>query len=143
MKIILTQSDFQQALAAHINQFGIDVDPSQISVDVGEIEIELNPVDSLEPGAPEKQTTETKRRTRRSSAEVAAERAAKEAEDAAKASDALDQDIASTRTTEIPENTEEEEEDPDLEGDSLMDIVDAISETKTVTEPPVGGSIFD
>lgn len=141
MKIVITQSDFQQALAAHIKQFGIDVDPSQISVDVGEIEIELNPVDSLKAGTTEKQTTETNKRTRRSSAEVAAERAAKEAEDAAKASDALDQDIASTRTTEIPENTEEE--DPDLEGDSLMDIVDAISETKTVTEPPVGGSIFD
>ena len=137
MKITITQTDLQQALVNHIAQFGLDVEPSQISIELNEIEIELNPLseDGTEGQTNTGASQQTKKRTRRSSAEVAAEKAAKEAEMAA--STTLDTSDVSTPT--------EGDEDSDCEQgeDSLLDIVDTISQETSITAPAVGGSIFD
>ena len=137
MKIIITQTDLQQALVNHIAQFGLDVEPSQISIELNEIEIELNPLseDGTEGQTNTGASQQTKKRTRRSSAEVAAEKAAKEAEMAA--STTLD-------TSDVSALTEgDEDSDCEQDEDSLLDIVDAISQETPITAPAVGGSIFD
>ena len=128
MKIVITATDLQQAIQAHISQFGIEVDPSQISIDLDEIEIELNPVGQ---DAPVKQT-EPKKRTRRSSAEVAAEKAAKEQ---AEPVDTLDptQDL-------VDEPVEHEDV---IEANSVSDVLDEIEEPTSIAAPVAGGSIFD
>ncbi len=138
MKIIITQADLQQALVNHINQFGIDVEPSQISVDLPEIEIELSPLDAVENSTGS--TSTAPKRKRRSAAEVAAEKAAKEVEETVKASVALDTDTASTRTVET------EEPRPLDERDELDETVQTSEPEPEVTEaPPVNKpvSIFD
>ena len=137
MKIIITQTDLQQALVNHIAQFGLDVEPSQISIELNEIEIELNPLseDGTEGQTNTGASQQTKKRTRRSSAEVAAEKAAKEAEIAAPAT--LD-------TSDVSALTEgDEDSDCEQDEDSLLDIVDTISQETPITAPAVGGSIFD
>ncbi len=136
MKVIITQADLQQALVNHISQFGIDVEPSQISVDLPEIEIELNPVDQSE-NSTESGTT-TPKRKRRSSAEVAAEKAAKELEETVKASVALDTDTASTRTIEA-----DEPEDADPEPVEAVQVVEPEPEVTEVPPANKPVSIFD
>lgn len=138
MKIIITQADLQQALVNHISQFGLDVEPSQISVDLPEIEIELNPVDQSE-SSTEAGNTAPKRK-RRSSAEVAAEKAAKEAEEAVKASVALDTDIASTRTVEAAEPRPMDTNPKPVETVQVAEPEPEVTEAPPVNKPV---SIFD
>lgn len=138
MKIIITQADLQQALVNHISQFGLDVEPSQISVDLPEIEIELNPVDQSE-SSTEAGNTAPKRK-RRSSAEIAAEKAAKELEEAAKASIALDTDTDSTRTVEVDEPDSEDVDEEPVEDVQVIEPEPEVTEAPPVNKPV---SIFD
>ncbi len=138
MKIIITQADLQQALVNHINQFGIDVEPSQISVDLPEIEIELSPLDAVENSTG--LTTTAPKRKRRSAAEVAAEKAAKELEEAAKASIALDTDTDSTRTVEVDEPDSEDVDEEPVEDVQVIEPEPEVTEAPPVNKPV---SIFD
>ena len=74
MKIIVTQTDMQHALTVYLSQYGITVAPEQITIDLDEIEINLNPEDS--PSSilrPEGSTNGIKRRTRRSKEQIEAD----------------------------------------------------------------------
>jgi len=74
MKIIVTQTDMQHALTVYLSQYGITVAPEQITIDLDEIEINLNPEDS--PSSTlraEGSTNGIKRRTRRSKEQIEAD----------------------------------------------------------------------
>ena len=70
MKIIVTQTDLQQAIV----QYCIAVNPEQIAIDLDEIEINLNPEDSPSTTVrAEGSTNGIKRRTRRSKEQIEAD----------------------------------------------------------------------
>lgn len=74
MKIIVTQTDLQQALTVYLSQYGITVAPEQITIDLDEIEINLNPEDSPSSTVrAEGSTNGIKRRTRRSKEQIEAD----------------------------------------------------------------------
>ena len=74
MKIIVTQSDMQHALTLYLSQYGITVAPEQITIDLDEIEINLNPEDSPSTTVrAEGSTNGIKRRTRRSKEQIEAD----------------------------------------------------------------------
>lgn len=134
MKVIITQADLQQALVTHIAQFGLNVEPSQISIDLDEIEIELNPVGTED--SPTKSNTEVKKRTRRSSAEVAAEKAAFEV----KADSAVSK--AEAIINEVIEDIEEDDDEAE-DTSTVSSVLDEISEPAQETPKTASGSIFD
>lgn len=71
MKIIVTQTDLQQAIVAHLAQFNIHVSAEQLSIDVDDIEINLNPEDTGSTASrSEGNTSGIKRRTRRSKEQI-------------------------------------------------------------------------
>ena len=74
MKIIVTQTDMQHALTVYLSQYGITVAPEQITIDLDEIEINLNPEDSPSTTVrAEGSTNGIKRRTRRSKEQIEAD----------------------------------------------------------------------
>ena len=74
MKIIVTQTDMQHALTVYLSQYGITVAPEQITIDLDEIEINLNPEDSPSSTVrAEGSTNGIKRRTRRSKEQIEAD----------------------------------------------------------------------
>ena len=74
MKIIVTQTDMQHALTVYLSQYGITVAPEQITIDLDEIEINLNPEDSPSSTVrTEGSTNGIKRRTRRSKEQIEAD----------------------------------------------------------------------
>ena len=74
MKIIVTQTDMQHALTVYLSQYGIAVSPEQITIDLDEIEINLNPEDSPSTTVrAEGSTNGIKRRTRRSKEQIEAD----------------------------------------------------------------------
>ena len=74
MKIIVTQTDMQHALTVYLSQYGIAVSPEQITIDLDEIEINLNPEDSPSSTVrAEGSTNGIKRRTRRSKEQIEAD----------------------------------------------------------------------
>ena len=74
MKIIVTQTDMQHALTVYLSQYGITVSPEQITIDLDEIEINLNPEDSPSSTVrAEGSTNGIKRRTRRSKEQIEAD----------------------------------------------------------------------
>ena len=74
MKIIVTQTDMQHALTVYLSQYGITVAPEQITIDLDEIEINLNPEDSPSTTVrAEGSTSGIKRRTRRSKEQIEAD----------------------------------------------------------------------
>ena len=74
MKIIVTQTDMQHALTVYLSQYGIAVAPEQITIDLDEIEINLNPEDSPSSTVrAEGSTNGIKRRTRRSKEQIEAD----------------------------------------------------------------------
>ena len=74
MKIIVTQTDMQHALTVYLSQYGIAVSPEQITIDLDEIEINLNPEDSPSSTVrAESSTNGIKRRTRRSKEQIEAD----------------------------------------------------------------------
>jgi hypothetical protein len=74
MKIIITQTDMQHALTVYLSQYGITVAPEQITIDLDEIEINLNPEDSPSTTVrAEGSTNGIKRRTRRSKEQIEAD----------------------------------------------------------------------
>ena len=74
MKIIVTQTDMQHALTVYLSQYGITVAPEQITIDLDEIEINLNPEDSPSTTrTAEGSTNGIKRRTRRSKEQIEAD----------------------------------------------------------------------
>lgn len=74
MKIIVTQTDMQHALTVYLSQYGITVAPEQITIDLDEIEINLNPEDSSSSTVrAEGSTNGIKRRTRRSKEQIEAD----------------------------------------------------------------------
>ena len=74
MKIIVTQTDMQHALTVYLSQYGITVAPEQITIDLDEIEINLNPEDSPSSTVrAEGSTSGIKRRTRRSKEQIEAD----------------------------------------------------------------------
>lgn len=74
MKIIITQTDLQQAIVAHLAQFNIHVSTEQLSIDLDDIEINLNPEDSPSTTVrAEGSTNGIKRRTRRSKEQIEAD----------------------------------------------------------------------
>lgn len=74
MKIIVTQTDLQQAIVAHLAQFNIHVSAEQLSIDVDDIEINLNPEDTGSTASrSEGNTNGIKRRTRRSKEQIEAD----------------------------------------------------------------------
>lgn len=74
MKIIVTQTDMQHALTVYLSQYGIAVAPEQITIDLDEIEINLNPEDSPSTTVrAEGSTNGIKRRTRRSKEQIEAD----------------------------------------------------------------------
>ncbi len=74
MKIIVTQTDMQHALTVYLSQYGIAVSPEQITIDLDEIEINLNPEDSPSTTVrAEGSTSGIKRRTRRSKEQIEAD----------------------------------------------------------------------
>lgn len=74
MKIIVTQTDMQHALTVYLSQYGITVAPEQITIDLDEIEINLNPEDSPSSTVrAEGSTNGIKRRQRRSKEQIEAD----------------------------------------------------------------------
>ena len=74
MKIIITQTDLQQAIVAHLAQFNIHVSAEQLSIDLDDIEINLNPDDTgSTTSRNEGNTSGIKRRTRRSKEQIEAD----------------------------------------------------------------------
>ena len=74
MKIIVTQTDMQHALTVYLSQYGITVAPEQSTIDLDEIEINLNPEDSPSSTVrTEGSTNGIKRRTRRSKEQIEAD----------------------------------------------------------------------
>ena len=74
MKIIITQTDLQQAIVAHLAQFTIHVSADQLSIDLDDIEINLNPEDTgSTTSRTEANSTGIKRRTRRSKEQIEAD----------------------------------------------------------------------
>lgn len=74
MKIIVTQTDLQQAIVAHLAQFNIHVSAEQLSIDVDDIEINLNPEDTGSTASrSEGSANGIKRRTRRSKEQIEAD----------------------------------------------------------------------
>ena len=74
MKIIVTQTDMQHALTVYLSQYSIAVSPEQITIDLDEIEINLNPEDSPSSTVrAEGNTSGIKRRTRRSKEQIEAD----------------------------------------------------------------------
>ena len=74
MKIIVTQTDMQHALTVYLSQYGIAVSPEQITIDLDEIEINLNPEDTGSSTVrAEGSTNGIKRRTRRSKEQIEAD----------------------------------------------------------------------
>ena len=74
MNIIVTQTDMQHALTVYLSQYGITVAPEQITIDLDEIEINLNPEDSPSSTVrAEGSTNGIKRRTRRSKEQIEAD----------------------------------------------------------------------
>ena len=74
MKIIVTQTDMQHALTVYLSQYGIAVSPEQITIDLDEIKINLNPEDSPSSTVrAEGSTNGIKRRTRRSKEQIEAD----------------------------------------------------------------------
>ena len=74
MKIIVTQTDMQHALTVYLSQYGITVAPEQITIDLDEIEINLNPEDSPSSTVrAEGSTNGIKRRTRRTKEQLEAD----------------------------------------------------------------------
>lgn len=74
MKIIVTQTDMQHALTVYLSQYGITVAPEQITIDLDEIEINLNPEDSPSSTVrAEGNTSGIKRRQRRSKEQIEAD----------------------------------------------------------------------
>lgn len=74
MKIIITQTDLQQAIVAHLAQFTIHVSADQLSIDLDDIEINLNPEDTgSTTSRTEANSTGIKRRTRRTKEQLEAD----------------------------------------------------------------------
>ena len=74
MKIIITQTDLQQAIVAHLAQFNIHISAEQLSIDLDDIEINLNPDDTgSTTSRNEGNTSGIKRRTRRSKEQIEAD----------------------------------------------------------------------
>lgn len=74
MKIIVTQTDMQHALTVYLSQYGIAVSPEQVTIDLDEIEINLNPEDSPSSTVrAEGNTNGIKRRQRRSKEQIEAD----------------------------------------------------------------------
>ena len=74
MKIIITQTDLQQAIVAHLAQFNIHVSAEQLSIDLDDIEINLNPDGTgSTTSRNEGNTSGIKRRTRRSKEQIEAD----------------------------------------------------------------------
>jgi hypothetical protein len=74
MKIIVTQTDLQQAIVAHLAQFNIHVSAEQLSIDLDDIEINLNPEDTgSNTVRTEGSTNGIKRRQRRSKEQIEAD----------------------------------------------------------------------
>ena len=74
MKIIVTQTDMQHALTVYLSQYGITVAPEQITIDLDDIEINLNPEDTgSTTSRTEANSTGIKRRTRRTKEQLEAD----------------------------------------------------------------------
>lgn len=74
MKIIVTQTDLQQAIVAHLAQFNIHVSADQFSIDLDDTEINLNPEDTgSTTSRTEANSTGIKRRTRRTKEQLEAD----------------------------------------------------------------------